>query len=64
MNGALFGTFNLIANMGSMISCRRNDHPCYRQLMMIICMLNICFNYILQFFSVGAMFSTIITVFN
>ena len=27
MNGALFGTYKVIANIGAMISCGRNDHP-------------------------------------
>ena len=30
MNGALFGTSQVIANFHNMVSCSRTSHPCYR----------------------------------
>ena len=59
MNGALFGTYRVIVNMGAMISCGRNDHPFYRQLLMVLFMIYLTTLYLLQFLTVGAMFVTI-----
>ena len=59
MNGALFGTYKVIANIGAMISCGRNDHPFYRQLLMVLFMIYLTTLYLLQFLTVGAMFVTI-----
>ena len=60
MNGALFGTASVIANFTKMISCGRNDHPCYRQALMILFMIYMMTLYLLQFFTMGAMFATIL----
>ena len=59
MNGALFGTYKVISNLGAMISCGRNDHPFCRQFMMIFFMIYMTTLYLLQFLTVGAMFVTI-----
>lgn len=64
MNGALFGTYSVIANMPKMVSCGRNDHPWYRQLMMILFMIYLTTLYLLQFLTIGAMFVTIVIFFN
>lgn len=60
MNGALFGTYKVLANIGAMVSCGRNDHPFCRQLLMVFFMIYMLTLYILQFLTVGAMFVTII----
>ena len=60
MNGALFGTYKVIANVGAMVSCGRNDHPFIRQLLMGFFMIYLSTLYVLQFLTVGAMFATII----
>jgi len=60
MNGALFGTYKVIANTGAMVSCGRNDHPCCRQILMVFYMIYMITLYLLQFLTVGAMFVTII----
>ena len=59
MNGALFGTYKVISNVGAMISCGRNDHPWYRQILMCFFMIYLTTLYLLQFLTVGAMFVTI-----
>lgn len=59
-NGALFGTYKVLRNAAKMCSCGRNDHPCYRQLMMILFILYLLTLYLLQFLTVGAFFVTII----
>ena len=64
MNGALFGTYKVIANIGAMISCGRNDHPWYRQCLMVFFMMYMTTLYLLQFLTVGAMFVTIIIFFD
>ena len=64
MNGALFGTASVIANFTNMISCGRNDHPWYRQAMMILFMIYMVTLYFLQFFTMGAMFASIIIFFD
>ena len=64
MNGALFGTKSVIAHMGSMVSCGRNDHPCYRQLLMVFYMIYLLTLYLLQFITVGAMFVTIMVFYD
>ena len=60
MNGALFGTYKVILNFFAMVSCGRNDHPWWRQLLMLLFMLYLTTLYLLQFLTVGAMFVTII----
>lgn len=64
MNGALFGTYKVLLNMGAMVSCGRNDHPFYRQLLMIIFMIYLATLYLLQFLTVSAMFVTIMIFFD
>jgi len=59
MNGALFGTYKVILNIGNMVSCGRNDHPWYRQVLMVLFMIYLTTLYLLQFLTVGAMFVTI-----
>ena len=63
MNGALFGTASVIANCTNMISCGRNNHPWYRQALMILFMVYLITLYLLQFFTLGAMFASIIIFF-
>ena len=63
MNGALFGTYKVIANCGAMVSCGRNDHPFYRQSLMLLFMVYMITLYLLQFLTVGAMFVTVIIFF-
>lgn len=60
MNGSLFGTWNIIANVGKMVSCGRNDHPFYRQFLLIFFMIYMITLFLLQFITVGAMFVTIV----
>jgi len=64
MNGALFGTYKVISNIGAMISCGRNDHPWYRQVLMFFFMIYMITLYLLQFLTVGAMFVTIMIFFD
>ena len=64
MNGALFGTASVIANFTNMISCGRNNHPWYRQALMILFMIYLITLYFLQFFTMGAMFASIIIFFD
>ena len=64
MNGALFGTYKVLLNMGAMVSCGRNDHPFYRQLLMVIFMIYLATLYLLQFLTVSAMFVTIMIFFD
>ena len=59
MNGALFGTAKVIKNFPHMISCGRNNHPWYRQMLMIFFMIYLVTLYLLQFLTVGALFATI-----
>lgn len=60
MNGALFGTSKVISNIGSMISFSRNDHPWYRQLMMILFMVYLLSIYLLNYLIIGITFSSIV----
>jgi len=64
MNGALFGTYKVILNFPSMVSCRRNDHPCFWQLLMVVFLIYATTLFLLQFFIVGAMFVTIMIFFD
>ena len=64
MNGALFGTYKVISNIGAMVSCGRNDHPWYRQIGMFFFMIYMTTMYLLQFLTVGAMFVTIMIFFD
>ena len=64
MNGALFGTYKVILNTMKMVSCGRNDHPWWRQCLMVLFMLYLVTLYLLQFLTVGAMFITIMVFFN
>ena len=64
MNGALFGTYKVIANGARMITCGRNDHPFIRQLLMVFFMIYLTTLYLLQFLTIGAMFVTIIIFFD
>ena len=64
MNGALFGTYKVIFNIANMVSCGRNDHPWYRQLLMVLYMVYLTTLYLLQFLTVGAMFVTIMIFFD
>lgn len=64
MNGALFGTYKVIANCGAMVSCGRNDHPLCRQILMLLFMTYLITLYLLQFLTVGAMFVTVIIFFD
>ena len=59
MNGKLFCTFMVIINFCNMVSCRRNDHPWYRQLLMVLFMLYYCTLYLLQFLTLSLMFVTL-----
>ena len=63
MNGALFGTAQVIANFGSMISCG-NKHGIVHQLLMFFFMFYLVLLFLLQFFTIGAMFATIIVFYN
>ena len=47
MNGSLFGTYKVIYNVAAMVSCGRNDHPCYRQLLMLLFMIYLITLYLL-----------------
>jgi cellulose synthase/poly-beta-1,6-N-acetylglucosamine synthase-like glycosyltransferase len=60
MNGALFGTASVIKNSLSMVSWSRNDHPFYRQAMMLFFMLYLITLYTLQFLIIGATFSSVL----
>jgi len=60
MNGALFGTASVVGNLNKMVSCGRNDHPWYRQTLMILYMIYLTTLYLLQFITVGAMFVTVV----
>lgn len=60
MNGSLFGTWNIIANVGNMVSCGRNDHPFIRQFLLLFFMIYLITLFLLQFITVGAMFVTIV----
>ena len=64
MNGALFGTFSVISNTANMVSCGRNDHPWYRQLLMVLFMIYMITLFLLQFLTVGAMFVTVVIFFD
>ena len=64
MNGALFGTYKVIVNVCSMISCSRNDHKWWRQLLMVLFMIYMITLYLLQFLTTGAMFVTIMIFFD
>ena len=64
MNGALFGTYKVIANCPAMVSCGRNDHPWFKQCAMLMFMIYLITLYLLQFLTVGAMFVTIMIFFD
>ena len=64
MNGTLFGTFKVVANIGAMVSCGRNDHPWYRQSLMAIFMGQLVFNFLLQFLTLGALLAGYVIVYN
>ena len=49
----------MIINFFNMVSCRRNNHPCYRQLLMVLFMLYYCTLYLLQFLTLSLMFVTL-----
>ena len=59
MNGKLFCTYDVIINFLNMVSCRRNNHPCYRQCLMVLFMLYYCSLYMLQFLTLSLMFVTL-----
>jgi len=48
MNGALFGTMKVIANITKVLSCKRTKHPVYKQILSFsscfITLLISCFN--------------------
>ena len=59
MNGAIFGTFKVIFNSAKIVSCGRNDHPWYRQILMCLFLIYLITLFLLQFLTVGATFVTI-----
>jgi len=59
MNGAIFGTFKVILNSANMVSCGRNDHPWYRQILLCLFMIYLVTLFLLQFLTIGALFVTI-----
>ena len=63
-NGGLFGYFKLIENMFHMLSCRRNDHPVWRQILLIFFFVYLITLQLLQFVAVGAVMVTIIIFVN
>ena len=46
MNGALFGTMKVIANIVHMLSCTRTKHPWYKQIMMFFFMIYYIANFL------------------
>lgn len=63
MNGALFGTSQVIRNFLKMIACG-NQHPFLRQVLMVVFMTYLTLLFMLQFFTLGAIFATIIIFYN
>ena len=59
MNGALFGTFKVIANFINMVSCGRTKHPIVRQFLMFLFMIYFTLNFLFQFFTVGSLYASI-----
>ena len=47
MNGALFGTASVISNFVHMVSCGRNDHKLWRQILMVLFMIYMITLYLL-----------------
>jgi hypothetical protein len=47
-----------------MVSCKRNDHPWYRQCLLVLFMIYMITLFLLQFLTVGAMFVTIMIFFD
>jgi len=64
MNGALFGTAQVIQNFSNVLSCTRHNQPWYRTLGMTVYMTYLVILYGFQFFLVGAMFTTILLFYN
>ena len=64
MNGALFGTYKVIANWLNMVSCRRNNHPWPKQVLMVTFMIYLTTLYLLQFLTISAMFLAIMVTFD
>ena len=62
MNGALFGTSNVIENFIHVVSCRRTTHKVHYKIGMVIFMFYYVITFVLSFFTVGAMYAAI-TVF-
>ena len=64
MNGAMFGTYTVLANFVSMVSCKRTKHGVIRKCAMMIFMLYLSTLFLLQFFIVGAMFAAVYAFYN
>jgi cellulose synthase/poly-beta-1,6-N-acetylglucosamine synthase-like glycosyltransferase len=60
MNGALFGTAKVISNFVNMISFSRNDHPNWRQAMMVLFMSFLTALFVFQFLIIGATVASVI----
>jgi len=63
MNGAVFGTAQVIRNACSMVSCG-NNHSFIHQLQVVFFMFYMILLYVLQFFTIGAMFATIVVFYD
>ena len=59
MNGAFFGTKQVITNFVNMVSCKRAKHGIIKKSFMVIFLVYTSILYALQFFIVGAMFAAI-----
>lgn len=57
MNGATFGTIKVISHAPDMVSCSRTTHPIGKDFLMILYLAYYTTNFLLQFFSVGAMYA-------
>jgi len=58
-NGALFGTYNVIRFTHHILSCRRTTHGAKYKIPMAFFMMYYIMNFLLSFFTVGAMYASI-----
>ena len=64
MNGAMFGTNQVLGHFVQMVSCRRTKHGCPRKVGIFVFLIYLSTLFALQFFIVGAMFAAIYAFFN
>lgn len=64
MNGAMFGTNQVLGHFVQMVSCRRTKHGCVRKVGIFVFLIYLSTLFALQFFIVGAMFAAIYAFFD